>query len=204
MLNNKLTIAAVAAVALAGSTAAALAAPAVATGNVNLRNAPGGAKIGVLYAGEQVNVKTCQGSWCFVQRPGPDGWVSKNYLAIKQGKKQVPFNFGVTIGPEGPQVSIGVGNGQFPFPHPPAAAPRACFFEHVNYGGASFCENLGTSETIIDPAWNDRISSVKLYGGAKVRVCRDINFAGGCSVWVSSKTNVGGAWNDVISSYKVY
>ncbi|MFD1943210.1 SH3 domain-containing protein [Paradevosia shaoguanensis] len=202
MLTKKITIAAVAAVAVIGSTAAALAAPAVATSNVNLRNAPGGAKIGVLYAGEQVNVKTCQGSWCYVQRPGPDGWVSRNYLAIKQGNKQIPFNFGFTIGPDGPQVSVGVGNG--PFPHPPAPSPKVCFFEHINYGGASFCENAGTSESVIDPAWNDRISSVKLSGGAKVTVCRDIMFGGGCSTWVSSKANVGGSWNDVISSYKVH
>jgi len=202
MSTNKLAVAAVAALALAGSTAAVLAAPAVATGNVNLRNAPGGAKIGVLYAGEQVNVKTCQGSWCFVQRPGPDGWVSRSYLAIKQGGKQVPFNFGMTVGPDGPQISIGVGNG--PFPPPPAASPKACFFEHIDYGGASFCEDAGTSETMIDPSWNDRISSVKLYGGAKVKVCKDIGFGGGCSVWVSSKSNVGGGWNDIISSYEVY
>jgi len=204
MLTRKLAIVALAATAIVLPAAAAIAAPAIATTNVNLRNAPGGAKIGVVQAGERVNVTTCQGSWCFVQRSGPDGWVSKTYLATQQGKRRVPFSFGFSVGPGGPHVSIGVGNGNGPHPVvPPATKPQACFFEHVNFGGASFCEVAGTSESMIDPAWNDRISSVRLYGGAKVTVCKDALFAGGCSVWVNSKADVGGNWNDVISSYKV-
>jgi hypothetical protein len=81
---------------------------------------------------------------------------------------------------------------------------KACFYEHINYEGQMFCENAGTTESIIDMAWNDMISSVKLYGGAKVQVCEHINFGGACSTWVADKPSVGQSWNDRVSAYSVY
>src|SRR5690606_29483340 len=100
---------------------AAIAAPGVATSSVNVRTGPGTgyAKIGALSAGEVVDVKQCQGSWCFVDRnSGTDGWVSKNYLAAYaatgsgggSSKPDIPINFGMTVGPGGPSFSFGIGD----------------------------------------------------------------------------------------------
>ena len=73
----------IAVAALVGSTVAALAAPAYATSNVNVRSGPGTGyrAIDVLRRGEGVDIDYCRGSWCFVNKSGPDGWVSANYLA---------------------------------------------------------------------------------------------------------------------------
>ena len=82
-LSNKLMAAGLAALALLATTAAASAASAYATGNVNVRSGPGTyyGVIDTLRRGEQVDVQQCRGSWCYVQKRGPDGWVSANYLA---------------------------------------------------------------------------------------------------------------------------
>ena len=73
----------IAVAALAGSSIAALAAPAYATSNVNVRSGPGtgyGA-VDVLHRGDGVDIDYCRGSWCFVNKSGPDGWVSASYLS---------------------------------------------------------------------------------------------------------------------------
>ncbi len=60
----------------------AFAVEATAKSAVNVRSGPGTnyAKVDTLYAGEEVEITECQGSWCYVQHPGPDGWVSGSYL----------------------------------------------------------------------------------------------------------------------------
>lgn len=70
-----------------GTTAASLAATAYATTNVNVRSGPGPGyrQVDVLRAGERVNVDRCRGSWCYVIKSGPDGWVSANYLSRGRG-----------------------------------------------------------------------------------------------------------------------
>lgn len=73
------------AVALAtlGVASAAQAAPAYASSTVNVRSGAGTgyAVVDVLRRGERVDVDYCRGSWCYVNKSGPDGWVSANYLA---------------------------------------------------------------------------------------------------------------------------
>jgi hypothetical protein len=82
VLNRKIIAAGLAAMALLGTTLAASAAPAVVTGNVNVRSGPGTGyyAIDTIRRGERVDVQYCQGSWCFVEKRGPDGWVSASYL----------------------------------------------------------------------------------------------------------------------------
>jgi len=82
-LSKKLMAGGLAALALVATTATAFAAPAVATGNVNVRSGPGTgyARVDVLQRGQPVDVVQCRGSWCYVEKPGPDGWVSANYLS---------------------------------------------------------------------------------------------------------------------------
>jgi uncharacterized protein YraI len=81
-LNRKILAAGLAALALLGTSIAASAAPAVVTGNVNVRSGPGTGyyAIDTIRRGERVDVQYCQGSWCFVEKRGPDGWVSASYL----------------------------------------------------------------------------------------------------------------------------
>lgn len=74
-------------VALALGIGAASAASAYASSTVNVR---AGAGIGypvvdVLRRGDRVEVTRCVGTWCFVQKPGADGWVSANYLSAGGG-----------------------------------------------------------------------------------------------------------------------
>ena len=73
----------IAVAALVGSSVAALAAPAVATSNVNVRSGAGTGYgvVDVLRRGESVDIDYCRGSWCFVEKSGPDGWVSASYLS---------------------------------------------------------------------------------------------------------------------------
>lgn len=86
-LNRKLITSALATLAVLATTAAAAAAPAIATGNVNVRSGPGTGYgvVDALRRGERVDIQYCRGSWCFVQKRGPDGWVSANYLSSGGG-----------------------------------------------------------------------------------------------------------------------
>lgn len=81
-MNKKLIAGALAGLALLATTAGAFAAPAFASSNVNVRSGPGTSyrAIDTMRRGERVDVQQCRGSWCFVERSGPDGWVSANYL----------------------------------------------------------------------------------------------------------------------------
>lgn len=86
-LSKKLMAGGLAVLALLATTATAFAAPAYATGNVNVRTGPGTgyARIDTLRRGERVDIQYCRGSWCFVEKRGPDGWVSANYLGRSGG-----------------------------------------------------------------------------------------------------------------------
>ena len=83
-MNTKLVSGLFAAAVLLGSASAALAAPAVATGNVNVRAgaSTGYPVISSLHYGQRVDVEYCDGGWCFVEKRGRDGWVSASYLAL--------------------------------------------------------------------------------------------------------------------------
>jgi len=85
--SRKLVASALATLAVLATTAAASAAPAFATNNVNVRSGPGTGYgiVDALRRGEQVDVQYCRGSWCFIQKRGPDGWVSSNYLSSGGG-----------------------------------------------------------------------------------------------------------------------
>ena len=81
-LSKKFITGGLAALAFLASAAAATAAPAYATGNVNVRSGPGThyGVVDTLRRGERVDIQQCRGGWCFVEKRGPDGWVSANYL----------------------------------------------------------------------------------------------------------------------------
>lgn len=85
--NRKLIASTLATLAVLATTAAASAAPAVATSNVNVRSGPGTGYgvVDALRRGERVDVQYCRGSWCYIEKRGPDGWVSANYLSTGGG-----------------------------------------------------------------------------------------------------------------------
>jgi Peptidase inhibitor family I36 len=83
---------------------------------------------------------------------------------------------------------------------PPTGA--ICFYEHVPYGGESFCADADSAW--VGTPWNDRISSVKVASGYQVDLFDDINF-GGRSLRLSADTSslVPLGFNDIVSSFRV-
>lgn len=67
---------------LLGSAGVAAAAPAMVTGDLNLRSGPstGYGVIDTMPAGATVNVLGCRGSWCRVAWGGTVGYASRSYL----------------------------------------------------------------------------------------------------------------------------
>lgn len=63
-------------------TTGAIAATAYASSTVNVRSGAGTAYpvVDVLRPGQRVEVDYCRGTWCMVEKSGPDGWVNANYL----------------------------------------------------------------------------------------------------------------------------
>lgn len=80
---NKFTTALLAAAVLVASASAAMAAPGVVTGNANVRAGAGTGYqvISSVQYGQRVDIEYCAGNWCYVSKPGRDGWVSASYLA---------------------------------------------------------------------------------------------------------------------------
>lgn len=203
-LLNVATGVAVAAAAVVVFLPAAQAAPGTVTSNVNVRTGPGTnyAVVDVARTGQQVDVQRCQGSWCYITKPGPDGWVSASYLSAS-GRPVNPSNpgisFGFTIGgPNGGQISIGIGNQ--PQPRPPVVQPiddDICFYDRTRYRGNSFCISPG--ESIRDlRSWSDRISSIENPGGYEVQVCSDANYRY-CRTYTTSASSLGDFDNYIVS-----
>lgn len=208
-LLNLATGIAVAAAAVVVFLPAAQAAPGTVTTNVNVRSGPGTSYgvVDVARAGQQVDVQRCQGSWCYISKPGPDGWVSANYLNAS-GRPVNPSNpglsFGFTIGgPNGPQISIGVGNQPQPLPpRPPIVRPvehEICFYERTRFRGDSFCMDPGESTRDLR-GWTDRISSIDNPGGYEVQVCAERNYRS-CRTYTTSASSLGD-FDDYVASIR--
>jgi len=83
-----------------------------------------------------------------------------------------------------------------------AAASPVCFYEHINYQGASFCATADSNW--VGSAWNDRVSSVKVAAGYKVTLYWDVNYGGKTLVLTGDAANlVALGFNDQASSYKI-
>ncbi|MGV8831930.1 MAG: SH3 domain-containing protein [Devosia sp.] len=119
-LQNKMISLALAGSVLLGMAGTAMASQAVATTNVNVRSGPssGYGVVDTLRRNEVVNVTECRSGWCYVEKAGPDGWVSANYL--QQGGRQqystkpsvnFSFSFGTPPAPQRPQRPPRPGHG---------------------------------------------------------------------------------------------
>ena len=83
-----------------------------------------------------------------------------------------------------------------------AAATQVCFYEHVNYVGASMC--LAADSAWVGSGWNDRISSVKVPAGFKVQLFADINYGGKSITLTADNANlVPSGFNDTASSMRI-
>ena len=210
MLLNIATGVAVAATAVVVFLPAAYAAAGVVTGNVNVRSGPGTnyAVVDVVARGTPVDVQQCQGSWCYIAKSGPDGWVSASYLSAGGGSPVNPsqpgISFGFSTGPNGPTFNFGIGQQpQVQPPRPPVIQPvygEVCFYDRTRFRGTSFC--LESGERIRNLGdWADRISSVENPDGLQVQVCSESNYRN-CRTYTTSASSLGD-FDDYIVSVRV-
>lgn len=201
--------AAIAVIWVIGAVSASNATEVAAKTALNVRSGPGTNfwVVDTLTPGEIVRTTECvSNGWCYIEHPGPDGWVSSNYLTTPSHGSSVSPNCSLTfiIGSGGPSLAITCGdNPVIPFPVTPPVTVKACFYEHANYTGANFCMGPGQRNSV-GGTFNDRISSIQLFGGAKVKICEHNNMAGICRIVHNDRPLLGGTMNDRISSMKVY
>jgi hypothetical protein len=80
----------------------------------------------------------------------------------------------------------------------------ACFFEDTNYRGQYFCVESGDSVDAMPSGANDRISSIRLFGRADVRIYRDTRFRGDSLRLTSSIRDLDDEnFDDAISSVRL-
>ncbi|MBN9309979.1 SH3 domain-containing protein [Devosia sp.] len=183
---------------------------AVATSTVNVRNAPvNGAVVDVLRAGDEVEIDRCTGGWCYVIKPGPDGWVSQAFLSDEDyapvPSRPAPTrpDVDVSIGFSVPGFSFQAGSGGFDVRpgRPGGLRDRVCFYERTGFRGDSFCARPGERLARLG-TWDDSIRSIEVRGDAQALVCERANFNGRCIVISRSVPDLRGA-RDEISSIRV-
>ena len=89
-------------------------------------------------------------------------------------------------------------------PHPPRTG--ACFYRDFNFSGDYFCMRVGDRWPALQRGFNDRISSVRVFRGTRVRVFSDYNFTGYSALIdydVNDLRQIRG-FNDRISSLAVF
>ncbi|TDQ64027.1 peptidase inhibitor family I36 [Maritalea mobilis] len=202
------------------STSAAFATSAQATTALNVRTGPGTSfgVVDTLTPGENVDVNECaENGWCYIEHEGPDGWVSSNYLEPVGsggggGSSGEDCSFSFNIGSGGPSLSINCGEGgggsptPTPTPDPEPAPPSgnvACFYTGPNFTGNEFCHGPAVLNTL-DGTFNDNIASVKLYGSAKARLCRNANLGGVCKNFTSSQSTLPVTIRNKASSIRIF
>ena len=161
-------------------------------------------EVNEVFEDDEVTVTECTTNYCFIQIDGPNGWIRKNRLGSldEEGDPaDVPFNFGITVGPGGPSISLGLGGGGGGIVIGPGGG-QVCFYKNNNYSGSYFCRAPGQSANSIGGGMNNAISSIKISGGAEVTVCKGTNMNPACTTYTNNKSSLGG-YNDTISSYEV-
>jgi Peptidase inhibitor family I36 len=85
------------------------------------------------------------------------------------------------------------------------ARDRICVYEEPNYSGRSQCWTVDEDvNNLSGTGWNDRISSVRVFGRAHVELYRDSNYRGGRIRLDRDAPDLGPMnWGDQISSFQV-
>lgn len=96
-------------------------------------------------------------------------------------------------------------------PHPPDTG--ACFYRDHDFGGDYFCLKVGDRWPALPDGFNDRITSVRVFRRARVRIFNNSNF-GGIDLRIDHSVadlrrirvadNPSKSWNDRISSIAVF
>ncbi len=86
-----------------------------------------------------------------------------------------------------------------------APMPRegACFYEDSGFRGNYFCVARGSVYQSLPRGFNDRISSIRVFGSA-VQIFRDSDFRGRSTEIRRDATNLRGTWKDTVSSIRVF
>jgi len=100
-----------------------------------------------------------------------------------------------------------------PMPGGPNGGSRgACFHKEAGFGGEYFCMRRGESYDNLPPGYNDRISAIRVFGGAEVTFYNDSNYGGRRASTRRDVANLKNwrtaddptrTWNDRISSIQV-
>jgi hypothetical protein len=85
------------------------------------------------------------------------------------------------------------------------ARDRICVYENVNFGGRSQCWNADEEvRNLSGTGWNDRISSIRVFGRARLEVYRDADYRGQRMRIDRDTADLGTInWSDQISSFQV-
>jgi len=78
----------------------------------------------------------------------------------------------------------------------------ACFYLDADYRGETFCVNSDESQRNLGERYNDRISSIRIFGSAEVTVYEDESFNGSRQTFRQDAPNLRD-WNDKITSFQV-
>jgi hypothetical protein len=215
LLRAATTAAVICAAAVMFIPAAASAAPAVATASVNVRGGPGTSYgvVDTLRPGESVDVLGCRTGWCYVQKSGPDGYVSSSYLRRSGGGSgdrfepnfNLSFNFpqgSISIGSGGVSIGVGPDRPDRPDRPPSGSMPGdVCFYSGQDYSGSRFCMDDGDMTPYVGAQWNNRISSIRNPDGFNVTVCDDAGYDL-CRTYRTSARSLG-SFDNAISSIRI-
>ena len=100
---------------------------------------------------------------------------------------------------------------QWGHPRPPRAG--ACFYQDAGFQGDYFCLRAGERWPALPHGFNDRISSIRVFGGALVQIFENSNF-GGRRLRIDNDVDTlmryrlpgdrAKSWNDRLSAIAVY
>ena len=78
----------------------------------------------------------------------------------------------------------------------------ACFYTDSDYRGRSFCLDSNERQSYVGNSFNDKISSIRVFGRARVITYEHENFGGARRIYSNDVTGLGN-FNDKISSIEV-
>ena len=84
-------------------------------------------------------------------------------------------------------------------------APRdgVCFYTDAGFRGEEFCAGRNDRRRYVGKRYNDRISSIRLFGRARLIVYEDDDFDGDRRIITRDVANLAGTFNDKITSFEV-
>ena len=165
---------------------------------------PASTVISEVSKGDVVTLLDCKNNFCLVKEEG--GWAKQSAFGLlNKGKpSNAPFSFSFGVGPDGkPSIQFGIGNGGPVIVEEEDEDPQVCFYKSKNFSGSSLCVEPGDSDDSLSGSWDDNISSIEVFGGAEVLVCRDEDLEGTCANITSSKKSLPSSLDNKISSYEV-